>query len=143
MAPGSEAVFTLVVRVPMEVSEGASLEYVATVTGAAADARAENNTGHLTVTTKGYAQIPYITSVVARDVDGKPWRLKLYGSNFVDGIEVYIGDDTTPWPGVKVRADNHLVLKGSGLKTRFPEGVQTRILVINPGGASAGAYFRP
>lgn len=142
MAPGSEAVFTLVVRVPGELGLGVDLDYAATIAGTAADPRNDDNADRLTVETGDYGTIPFIRSAEgAGGSGGKPWRLKLNGHNFVEGSVVYIGDDTSPWPKKKLRAYYLLILKGRELRERFPVGVPVRIRVVNPGGASSAIEF--
>jgi hypothetical protein len=69
---------------------------------------------------------------------GNPFRIKIGGSYFAYGCQVYIGTDTTPWYSVTYKNDQLLLLKGgSGLKARFPVGVPVEIRVVNPDGQYA------
>jgi len=74
-----------------------------------------------------------------------PFRLKLTGEHFLDGLSVFIGADATPWSFVTRKGDTQILLKGgAALKSRFLKGQATIIRVVNPDGQSAvGSYTRP
>ena len=61
-----------------------------------------------------------------------PYKLKITGTNFHQGVVVYVASDMQPWAGLKFKSDTTLVLKGSGLKQKFPKGVAVPIRVVNP-----------
>ena len=71
-----------------------------------------------------------------------PFRLKITGSNFQPGIQVFIGASTTPWPNVAYKSYAVLVLKsGSTLKAYFPKGLPVPIKLVNPDGGTATQNF--
>ncbi len=70
-----------------------------------------------------------------------PFRIRIDGANFVSGLKVYIGSDTTPWPGVVLNSSTRITLDGSGLSSKFPEGVSVRIRIFNPDGQSVTTSF--
>ena len=74
-----------------------------------------------------------------------PFRLKITGTNFLPGLSVTIGNETTPWPGVTVKSDTKLILKkGAGLKALFPKGLPVSIRIAYPDGTEGTAsYTRP
>ena len=76
---------------------------------------------------------------------GNPFRLKLEGSHFQEGAQVFIAGDTSPWANVKRKGDSLVVLKGgSTLKARFPSGQAVQIRLVNPdGGEATTTYARP
>jgi hypothetical protein len=86
--------------------------------------------------------IPPFVSSVAKAAN--PFRLILQGTNFVDGMLVYIGSDTSPWPYYAYKSSTKFVLKGNNsLKQRFPKGTQVTITLVNPdGGTSYTTYTR-
>jgi uncharacterized repeat protein (TIGR01451 family) len=74
----------------------------------------------------------------------EPFKLKLNGANYQTGIQVFIGADTSPWPDVKFKSPNLVVLRGDSLlKARFPKGTPVTITLVNPdGGSTAAVYIR-
>lgn len=73
---------------------------------------------------------------------GAPFRIKLLGQNFQDGLSVFIGADPIPWPYVTRKSDSLIVIKGgAALKAKFARGQSTAIRVVNPDGQSASASF--
>jgi len=85
---------------------------------------------------------PYIRGVGKA---GSPFRIKISGSNFQDGVQVFLGGDATPWGNTVRKSDGLLVLKGgASLKARFPSGQAVSIRVLNPdGGQATTTYTRP
>ncbi len=77
-----------------------------------------------------------------------PFRLRLLGSNFQDGLSVKIGGSlwgTTADPTrVKRKSATELLLKkGASLKALFPKGTPVEIRVQNPdGGETTVLYTR-
>ncbi|HQO20866.1 MAG TPA: M6 family metalloprotease domain-containing protein [Acidobacteriota bacterium] len=76
-----------------------------------------------------------------------PFRLKVLGSNFQNGIKVYFGEGSgkIEWTNFSRKNSSTLVLKkGASLKALFPKGVGVRITVENPDGGDAyTVYTRP
>ncbi len=73
---------------------------------------------------------------------GAPFRIKLLGQNFQNGLSVFIGDGVSPWSTVTRKTDTQILLKGgAALKAKFPRGQATAIRVVNPDGQSATANF--
>lgn len=109
---------------------------------ASSDPDLENNAAAVVVLVTPAGPPPAIEEIAPLVVDGRPFRIKVSGSNFADGVMVYVGDDTQPWSMVRRKSDTVLVLgKGRGLKERFPRGVAVRIVVRNPDGAEANRDF--
>lgn len=131
------ATVTLVLRATG--NPGTTITNVATVTTQASDPTPSNNTATETVGVRAAVTPPTITDV---DKLKDPFRIKLTGTNFQPGAQVFIGTDTTPWPSVRYVSTTMLVLKkGSTLKARFPKGVAVTIRVRNPDGGEATTVF--
>lgn len=84
---------------------------------------------------------PYVSSVTKIT---NPFRIKIRGNNFQDGISVFIGEATTPWQNVSYKNETKIVLKkGSALKSLFPKGESVLIKLVNPdGGTTFTTYQR-
>lgn len=83
---------------------------------------------------------PVVDSVTALAKPGKPFRIKITGTNLQPGVAVSIGG--TPWGGVKRKSETQLLLtKGASLEALFPVGRPVDILVVNPDGGVARATF--
>lgn len=137
LEPGESATVTIVANVT--AAAGASVTNTAVVVTSALDANVSNNTSSAAITV-GAAIVPPDVQAVTRLKD--PFRLRLTGTNFQPGVQVFIGTDTTPWPSVRYVSTTTLVLKGQ-LKPRFPRGVPVTITVRNPdGGEDAIVYTR-
>lgn len=89
---------------------------------------------------------PTVTDIKKAQRPGNPssFKIKIYGTNFDQNVQVYIGDDTTPWPNVKWKNGEKIVLKkGRTLKKKFPKGECTAIRIVNPdGGEVTTGYER-
>ncbi|MGC8764160.1 MAG: PKD domain-containing protein [Acidobacteriota bacterium] len=85
---------------------------------------------------------PTITAVTKGPA---PFKLRIGGTNFQEGVSVFLGSDTTPWSPVTRKGDTLLVVKGgNALKARFPRGQPVSIRVRNPdGGEATATYTRP
>lgn len=70
-----------------------------------------------------------------------PFRIEIDGRYFRQGVAVYIGTGTSPWPSVTRLDSEHLLLRGSGLSAKFPRGVPVTIRVVNPDGQYATTTF--
>ena|GEM_PF-4152909 len=91
---------------------------------AAADTVVCTKTGSITVT----------PSIVISSVSkaGNPFRLKICGAGFHEGLQVFIGDDTTPWPYVKFTGGCVTIKGGKKLKARLKTGQPVTIRIVNP-----------
>jgi len=73
---------------------------------------------------------------------GSPFRFIVMGSNFQSGIQVFIGNDATPWPTVTQKGTTKLVIKGgASLKAKVPKGTPTLFTFKNTDGGSATTTF--
>lgn len=84
---------------------------------------------------------PEITAISSLVIEGKPYRIRITGSNFQPGVQVFVAMDATPWPKVKYKNTSTLILKGSDLKQRFPKGVAVQVRVVNPDTGFDSATF--
>jgi uncharacterized repeat protein (TIGR01451 family) len=138
--PGGGAVsLTLVVNVT--AAAGTQLTFTASATTTAVDTNPTNNSFLVRTDVIEAVDPPVITSVAKLVVAGKPYRIKISGSNFQTGAQVFVGADATPWPSVKNKGNTMLILKGDTLKSAFPKGVPTQIKVVNPDGGQANTTF--
>lgn len=86
---------------------------------------------------------PVIDSVTGLDSAGKPYRVKIVGSNFQSGAAVYIGGSSSEWANSKRKGETQILLrKGAPLEAVFPAGVPTEIRIVNPDGGVATVTFR-
>jgi hypothetical protein len=76
---------------------------------------------------------------------GSPFRLKITGSHFEDGVTVLIWPDQQAWPNTQRKSDSQIVLKGgASLKAKFPRGQTVTLHITNPdGGHTTATYTRP
>jgi len=91
-------------------------------------------TGTIDVTT---APAPTVTDIKKGQRRGRPstFKVKIYGTNFEQGVQVYIGGDTTPWDNVTWKNSGKILLKkGKTLKKKFPKGECVSIRIVNPDG---------
>ncbi|MEW6113096.1 MAG: PKD domain-containing protein, partial [Thermodesulfobacteriota bacterium] len=80
-------------------------------------------------------QAPAVTSL-SKAVS--PFRVKVLGSHFEEGVQVFLGGSAQAWPNVIRKSETRLVLKGgASLKTFFPKGVAVVVRVVNPDGGWA------
>ena len=110
--------------------------------------RAEASTDGLTCAETGVIQVvppepPPVLLAVQKL--GAPFRLKLAGEHFLDGLSVFIGADTTPWSFVTRKSDTQILLKGgAAAQSEVRQRPTTTLRVVNPDGQSAvGSYTRP
>jgi hypothetical protein len=73
-----------------------------------------------------------------------PFAIKVTGSNFQPGIQVFIGTGTTPWSSVRYKNTAKIVIQGGqSLKNLFPKGQPVTITLVNPdGGFATGTFIR-
>lgn len=86
-------------------------------------------------------QPPVVTGVTKL---ANPFRLKVTGSNFKSGIQVFIGGSATPWSNTLPKRSTLLLLKGgASLKALFPKGQGVAIELVNTdGGTATTSYTR-
>ena len=85
---------------------------------------------------------PVVESVSGLVQSGKPFRVKIVGSNFQAGALVYVGASSTAWPSVKSKGSTQLLLrKGATLEAAFPVGVPTDVRIVNPDGGAVTVTF--
>lgn len=85
---------------------------------------------------------PVVDGVTALTQPGKPFRVRIVGSNFQSGALVYIGGSPTPWASVKRKGESQLLLrKGAALEAVFPVGAPTGIRIVNPDGGVVTVAF--
>jgi len=85
---------------------------------------------------------PTITSVTQAK---KPYRILINGANFQEGVQVFLGEDASPWGRTIRESDSLIVLRGGrALKAHFPRRQPVRVLVRNPdGGEAVDSFTRP
>lgn len=96
-------------------------------------------------TEKGlYAIRQTILNIHSISLLSDPFRLKVSGSGFQNGIKVFIGEETDPWEQVEWKNDGKIIIKGGNiLKNKVPKGVETTFTFINPdGGKISYKYIR-
>jgi hypothetical protein len=100
-----------------------------------ADFKIEEGTG-------GGGTVPTIADVIPLEVAGKPFRIKIVGESFLDGLQIFVGESAEPWPLVKHKSESVVVLKkGPTLEQAFPVGVSRKIRVVNADGGEASTTF--
>lgn len=73
---------------------------------------------------------------------GSPFRFVVTGSNFVQGVQVFIGTDTTAWSSVTYKKPTKIVIGGGAtLKAKVPKGTPTVFKFVNPDGGQATYTF--
>lgn len=71
-----------------------------------------------------------------------PFRIKVEGNYFQDGLKVYIGSDLEPWPHVDYKNDGKIIINGGNkLKRKIPKGISTQLRFVNPDGGEATFNF--
>lgn len=133
------SVVTVVFRVHVVGPAGLTLTNTAFVTTSTAESNTDNNT--VTISTEAI-EPPMITEIRKGGGPDRPFKIRIFGTNFAPGIQVYIGQDTVPWPTVTYKNSGKLVVKkGASLKARFPKNVPVQIRVVNPDGGQDTAVF--
>jgi murein DD-endopeptidase MepM/ murein hydrolase activator NlpD len=85
---------------------------------------------------------PDVTSMQYVAKAGKPVKVKIFGSNFQPGAQVFVGGSSSPWPSVKFKSSTLFVLKGDSLTSAFPVGVDVQVRFVNPNGGADTYTFR-
>lgn len=108
-------------------------------TAAGNGGRARENSGPSVLSPTFQSDIPAISSISKLS---SPFRLKILGSGFQQGMAVFI--DGQAWKDVVVSSTNKVVMRGGpSLKAQFPIGTFVRIVLVNPdGGRGAVGYDR-
>jgi len=88
---------------------------------------------------------PLIVSTVKKLHD--PFRLKILGENFEEGLEIYIGDgfwgDSSDPSRVRWKDPGRIILKkGKALRDRFPKGSLVPVRIVNPSGRESTFYYQ-
>jgi hypothetical protein len=90
----------------------------------------------------GGGTVPIIDEVAPVEVAGRPFRIKIFGDLFLEGVQVYVGGDVEPWSNIKLKNEGTIVLKkGAPLEDAFPVGVPVRIRIVNADGGEAATTF--
>jgi PKD repeat protein len=102
----------------------------------------ESKTGTANVTIHANSPVnPPVISMMKKS--GNPFRFIVTGSNLQNGVQVFIGSDTTPWSPVTWKSTIKVVIKGgSALKTKVPRGTATQFRFVNPDGGEATFTFQ-
>jgi hypothetical protein len=88
--------------------------------------------GSLAVKVDPSPSAPTVSNVT---MAASPFRLKVTGSNFQSGVQLFIAGDPAPWPGLAYKGASRLVVKrGGALKAKVPKGVPTELRFVNPDG---------
>ena len=84
---------------------------------------------------------PSISKIVKRT---GPFRLRLHGNNFQQGIDIFIGGDPVNWRGMRYKNGRLIIIDGGeSLKNLFPKDVPVSIKLVNPdGGETTGNFTR-
>ncbi len=91
----------------------------------------------------GYIGEPVPPNVTKVSKATDPFRIIIQGENFLNGIEVFIGQQETPWPNVSYKGETKIVLKkGQSLKSLFPKGETVQIKLVNPDGGTTYTSFK-
>jgi len=88
---------------------------------------------------------PTVTDIKKGQRPGRPatFKVKIYGTNFDPGVQVYIGGDSSPWSDVNWKDSGKVVLKkGKTLKNKFPKGECTAIRLVNPDGGEVTTGYQ-
>ena len=136
---GESVVLSLTMLVSSDAGPTFSVDGGAT--SAVQDNAPANNSATASVSVTTTAP-PVVSGVQPLTGGSAPYRIKLLGDGFKPGIQIYIGEDSTPWPSVAFKNSGKLVLKQGGpLKRRFPKGVAVSIRLVNPDGGVATIAF--
>jgi len=88
---------------------------------------------------------PTVTNIKKGQRPGRPatFKVKIYGTHFDPGVQVYIGGDTTPWDNVTWKNSGKILLKkGKKVKNKFPKGECTAIRIVNPDGGEVTTGYQ-
>ena len=82
---------------------------------------------------------PVVTSMQKA---GNPFRFLVTGTNLQNGIQVYIGGDTAPWPTVTWASTTSLTIGGGKtLKRKVPKNTSTQFRFVNPDGGETNVTW--
>lgn len=130
---------SVTITIVVEVTGPPSLTIV--YTGFVSTTAPESSTANNTATVSTVVIDPPVITSISK-VPGEPFRVRILGANFQPGVVVFIANDASPWPSVKMKDSATLTLKkGATLKARFPKGVPVVLRVVNPDGGQASATF--
>lgn len=108
-------------------------------TYAAWDGSTDSNLATVAVTVIGAAPSPTVNTVVALS---NPFRLRIDGTNFSQGVSVSIGADTSPWPSVTWVGPDRIILDGLSPHGKSALGRSVTIRIVNPDGGTAVTTYR-
>jgi photosystem II stability/assembly factor-like uncharacterized protein len=73
----------------------------------------------------------------------EPFRIKVSGEYFKEGIKVFIGNDQTAWKKVLFKSSGELIIKGGDkLKSKVPKGKEVLFRFVNPEGDESQFIFK-
>ena len=73
----------------------------------------------------------------------EPFRIKVSGEYFKEGIKIFIGNDQAPWKKVLFKSSGELIIKGGDkLKSKIPKGKEVLFRFVNPEGDEAQFIFK-
>lgn len=137
-ALSSGATATVTVVLDVLADPGATVTAQASAATTTTDPTAGNNTASASASVVAPSVDPPVVASIRALAGGKPFRIKIVGSNFQPGVVVFIGADTSPWPNVKLKSGTSITLKGGkALKARFPKGTPVTLRIVNPDGGQA------
>jgi hypothetical protein len=141
----SHGVFDFTPTIPGNVPPGTYyVGAIATLSGFEMDSTPWNNATFFKkpITVPLPVASPVVDRVTTLQRPDKPWLMRLNGSGFQPNLQVFIGEDSTPWGAFKLKNPNLLVLKGGKrLQRRFPVGVEVPIRIVNPDGGETFVTF--
>lgn len=74
---------------------------------------------------------------------GSPFRVKIYGSNIMEQVKVYIGENDLQWTDLTWKSGGEVLLRGGKpLKAVIPKNTPTRIKLVNPDGGVAETVWQ-
>ncbi len=138
----SAAEAQMVLTVRLLAPTGSEITNVATAVAGSSDPVLANNVATTIVSIQNPVEPPVISRVEELSAQGKPYRLRIVGMRFANGVEVIIGSDAEAWDDVRRKNDRKIVVgRGRRLRDRFPLGVPVMLRVRNPDGGEATATF--
>jgi hypothetical protein len=138
------SVFDYSMAIPSGMSSGTYyVGAVVTINGFEGDAYPWNNATYFSDPIRVLAiASPVVDRVTAVSVAGRPFKLKMFGSDFQPGIRVFLGGDGLEWTSTRFKHNGLFVIKGGeALMRQFPAGVDVPIRLVNPDGGETFLTF--
>jgi hypothetical protein len=131
--------------IPSEVADGTYyVGAIVTINGFEPDPAPWNNATYFADTITVERPVP----IRIDDIKGftppnlRPWKIKMFGSDFREGMRVYLGTEGAEWTNTRLKHSGLFVLKGgNALKKMFPVGVEVPIRVVAPDGEEVTVSF--